>query len=78
MAGVEKRVDDLESRMDGVEDQLAEGDTRFAVLGAKLEHLTDKVSALTAVLSWVGGVIGLGVVTAAGSALVWVLAQMGK
>lgn len=71
-------MDKLEDRVDRLEEGQAEGDTRFAVLGAKLEHLTEKVSALTAVLTWVGGVIGLGVLTAAGSALIWVLTHMGK
>lgn len=77
MAQLEARVDRLEERADATDIKLAEGNTQFAVLGTKLEHLTDKVGALVAVLVWVGGAIALGVLTAAGTALMWVLAKMG-
>lgn len=77
MAQLEARVERLEERADVTDIKLAEGATQFAVLGTKLEHLTDKVGALVAVLAWVGGAIGLGVLTAAGTALAWVMTRMG-
>lgn len=75
MAELEKRVDKLEERVDDVEDQLEEGGRQFIAVGKDVAHLTEKVGALTSVLAWVGGAIGLGLLTTAGAALLWAIKQ---
>jgi uncharacterized coiled-coil protein SlyX len=78
VAALETRVEKLEERVDEHDVQLAEGGKQFVAVGKDIAHLTEKVSALIDVLTWVGGAIGLGLLATAGTALVWVLGNMGS
>ena len=72
-----RRLEEHSERIDILEDRMHDGSVEFARVGVRLDNLTDKVASLVSVLTWVGGAIGLGLLGAAGTALVWTLAHMG-
>lgn len=74
----ERRGDDHEARLRLHADRLSDGESRFTGLEGKMDNVTEKVDRLASVLVWVGGAIGLGVLTTSGTALVWVIGHMQK
>jgi len=71
------RLDDHSERLSAIETRINTGDVAFAEIRKDLETLTSKVGALTSVLAWVGGVVGVGLLGTCGTALVWVIGHMG-
>lgn len=61
-----------------IKDRLSQGDVGFAELRKDVVTLTEKVSGLTNAAWWLIAVIMVGVIGTIGTALVWVIAQMGK
>lgn len=58
--------------------RLAEGDLRFERIDGTLKHMDEKLSTIVGVLKWVGGAIGLGLLSTGGAAFLWVIVHMGK
>ncbi len=73
-----ERVQRLEDKVYDHDKRLADGDVGFAQLRKDVAYLAEKVGALTTAAWWLIGVLVLGVLGAAGSALIWVIAHMGK
>jgi hypothetical protein len=78
LSSLEKEVDGAKARLDEHSDRLTKGDTQFIRMENRIERLTDTVSVQTRVFMWVGGVIGLGLLGTAGSALIYVIGLMAK
>ena len=73
-----RRIADLEATTDDHGKSLAAGDVGFAELRKDVGMLAEKVGGLTTAAWWLIGVLILGVLGTAGTALVWVIAHMGK
>lgn len=73
----EGRIGKLEDRVDAIDRQLTDGQVEFAKLHKDIEALTAAVNGLKSIVAWVGGTIGVGLLTTAGGALVWVIGKMG-
>ena len=74
----EKRISDLESKVEEHTGQLSDGRANFAMLGGKIESLTEKVGLLLTALYWTIAVIIFGVLATGGTALIFVLQFMGQ
>lgn len=78
IARLEERADDTDASVDKINQALSDGRVEFAKLHKDIEALTAAVNGLKSIVAWVGGAVGVGLLGTAGTALVWVLAQMGK
>lgn len=73
----ESRILKLESKVDLHDAQLTEGAKQFIRLESGLSNVAEKVGTLNTILAWVGGIIGVGLLGTAGTALLWVISHMG-
>jgi hypothetical protein len=72
-----KRLDDHSDRITRAEAALADGRVTFAELRKDLGAIAEKVGALTAAAWWLVGLMVAGLLSAGGTALVWVIQHMG-
>jgi len=75
---VEARQGEIVAQVASHHEALASGKVSFESLHKDIVSLAEKVSGINGILKWIGGAIGLGILTTAGSALIWVLANMNQ
>ncbi len=73
---LERNDEDKEERIRMAEKQLAEGNTTFAEIRKDIQALTATLQGFTNAAWWIVGLLVVGVLSAAGSALVWAIQQM--
>lgn len=73
---VERALEEHQRGIDAIEERLARGEIVFAELRKDLERLTDEIHGIRAILTWLGGSIGAGLLGFLGTAVVWVIKHM--